>query len=66
MDQAAGAQVQSYNNNSTSPRTSHRSIHIVSNITKEIPRVGDIWIVHFVRSPYHFTRFFIPRIEVLF
>ncbi len=38
----------------------------MSNKTKEIPRVGDIWILHFVRSPNHFTKFFMLGIEVLF
>jgi hypothetical protein len=42
MEQAASAQVQSCSSNSTLARTLHRSIHIVSNRTKEIPRVGDI------------------------
>jgi hypothetical protein len=66
MEQVAGAQVQSYNSNSISPHTSHRSILIVLNTTKEIPRVGNISISHFVKSLDHFTRFFILRIEVLF
>jgi hypothetical protein len=66
MEQVAGAQVQSCNNSSTSPRTSHRSTHIVLNTTKEIPKVGDISISHFARSLDHFTKFFILGIEVLF
>jgi len=66
MEQVVGAQVQSCNSNSTSPRTSHKSTHIVLDTTKEIPRVEDISISHFARSPDHFTRFFILRIEVLF
>jgi hypothetical protein len=66
MEQMAGAQMQSYNGNSTSPHTSHRSIHTVLDTTKEIPKVGNISISHFVKSPDHFTRFCILRIEVLF
>jgi len=42
MEQAAGAQVANCSNSSTSPRTLHRSIHIMSNKTKEISKVGDI------------------------
>jgi hypothetical protein len=38
----------------------------VSDKTKEIPRVGDIWILHFTRFLDHFTIFFMPGIEVLF
>ncbi len=38
----------------------------MSNKTKEIPKVGDIYIPHSTRSPNHFTKFFIPGIEVLF
>jgi hypothetical protein len=38
----------------------------VSNGTKEVLRVGDIWIPYFARSLDHFTKFFIPEIEVLF
>jgi hypothetical protein len=59
IEQATGAQVQNCNSSSTSP-------HIVSNKTKKIPRVGDIWIHHSMRSLDHFTKFFIPGIEVLF
>jgi hypothetical protein len=66
MEQAANAQVQNCNINSTSPRTLHRSNHIVSDKTKENPKVGDIWIPHSRRYFDHFTRFFIPEIEVLF
>jgi hypothetical protein len=35
------------------------------NEAKEVPRVGNIWIPYSVRSLHHFTRFFIPEIEVL-
>ncbi len=35
-------QVQNYSSSSTSPHTSHGSTHIVSDKTKEIPRVQDI------------------------
>jgi hypothetical protein len=66
MEQAVDAQVQNYNNSSTSPCILHGSTHIASNKTKEIFRVGDIWIPHSTRSPNHFTKFFIPGIEVLF
>jgi hypothetical protein len=66
MEQAAGTKVQSYSSNSTSPRTSHKSTHIVSNGAKEVLKVGDIWIPYSIRSPYHFTRFFIFEIEILF
>jgi hypothetical protein len=66
MEQIAAAQVQSCNNSSTAPRTSHRFIHIMLDTTKTILRVGDISISHFARSPDHFTRFFIFGIEVLF
>jgi hypothetical protein len=59
MEQTTGAQVQNCNSSSISP-------HIVSDKTKEIPRVGDIWIHHSTRFPNHFTKFFIPGIEVLF
>jgi len=38
----------------------------VLNRTKEVPRVGDILIPYSVRSPDHFTKFFIPEIEALF
>jgi hypothetical protein len=38
----------------------------VSDGAKEVPRVGDIWIFYSARSLDHFTRFFIPGIEVLF
>jgi PhoPQ-activated pathogenicity-related protein len=38
----------------------------VSNGAKEVPRVGDIWIPYSARSPNYFTRFFIPKIKVLF
>ncbi len=38
----------------------------MSNGAKEDPRVGDIKIPYFARSPNHFTRFFIPGIEILF
>jgi hypothetical protein len=34
--------------------------------TKEIPRVGDIWIPYFIRSPNQFTIFLMFEIEVLF
>ncbi len=34
--------------------------------TKEIPKVGDIWILHSVRSLDDFIIFFMPGIEVLF
>jgi hypothetical protein len=34
--------------------------------TKEIPRVGDIWIPYFTRSPNQFTIFLMFEIEVLF
>ncbi len=53
-------------NSSISLRTSHRSTHIVSNRTKEILRVVDIWIPNFARSHNHFTKFFMPEIENLF
>jgi hypothetical protein len=66
MEQVAGTQVQNCNSNSTSPRTLHRSTHIVSDKTKKIPKAGDIWIPHSTRSPDHFTRFFMFIIEVLF
>jgi hypothetical protein len=66
MKQAANTKVQSCNNSSTSPRTSHKSTHIVSNGAKEVPRVGDIGILYFARSPNHFTKFFILGIKVLF
>jgi len=66
MEQVAGAQMQNCNNGSISPRTLHRSIHIVLDRTKEIPRVGNISIPHSTRSLDHFIRFFILRIEVLF
>jgi hypothetical protein len=42
MEQATNAQMYSCDNSSISPHTSHRSTHIVSNRTKEIPRVGNI------------------------
>jgi len=42
MEQVASAQMQNYNSSSTSPCTSHRFIHIVSDKTKKIPRVVDI------------------------
>jgi hypothetical protein len=42
-DGASGCtQVQNYSNSSISPHTSHGSTHIVSDKTKEIPRVQDI------------------------
>jgi len=44
----------------------HKSTHIVSNGAHEVPRVGDIWILYYARFAYHFTKFFIPKIEVLF
>jgi len=66
MEQIVGTQEQNYNSNSTSLHTSHRSTHIVSDKTKENPRAGDIWVLHFARSPNHFTRFFMPKIEVFF
>jgi len=66
MEEVVGAQVQSCNNNSTSRRTSHRSSHIVLDKTKEIPRVGDILILHFKRSHDHLTKFFILEVEVFF
>jgi hypothetical protein len=65
MEQATSTKVQSCSNSSTSPRILHKSTHIVSNGAKEVPRVGDIWILYFTRSPGHFTRFFIPGIEIL-
>jgi len=66
MEQTTGTKVQSCNSSSTSLRISHKSTHIVSNGTKEIPRVGDIWIPYSTRSLDYFTKFFIPKIEVLF
>ncbi len=33
---------------------------------KEVPGVGNIGIPYSTRSFYHFTNFFIPKIEVLF
>jgi hypothetical protein len=66
MEQAAGAQVQNCNNSSTSLHTLHRSTHIVLKKTKEILKVGDIRIPHFVISPNHFTKIFILGIEVFF
>jgi hypothetical protein len=66
MEQTVSTQVWNCSSSSISPCTSHRSIHIVSDKTKEIPNIGDIWIFHYVRSPNHFTRFFILEIEILF
>jgi hypothetical protein len=66
MEQMAGTKMQSCGKNSTSPHTSHKSTHILLNKTKEVPRVGNIWIPYSSRSPNHFTKFFIPEIEVLF
>jgi len=66
MEQVASTKVQSCSNNSTSPRILHKSTNIVSDGTKEVPRVGDIWIPYFIRSPDHFTKFFIPEIKILF
>ncbi len=66
MEQATGTKVQNCSRNSTSPHTLHRSTHIVLDGAKEVFRVGDIWIPYFTRFVYHFTKFFIPKIEVLF
>jgi hypothetical protein len=66
MEQAAGTKVQSCNSSSTSPRILHKSTYIVSDGAKEVPRVKDVWIPYFARSLDHLTRFFIPKIEVLF
>jgi hypothetical protein len=38
----------------------------VLNRTKGVPRVGDILIPYSIKSPNHFTKFFIPEIEALF
>jgi hypothetical protein len=66
MEQKASTQVQNCSSSCISPHTSHRFIHIVSHKTKEVPRVGDIWIPYSTRSLYHFTKFFMPEIEILF
>lgn len=66
MEQMAGTKMQSCGKNSTSPHTSHKSTHILLNKTKEVPRVGNIWIPYSSRSPNHFTKFFILGIKVLF
>jgi hypothetical protein len=66
MEQVTSRKVQSCSNSSTSPCILHKSTHIMSNGAHEVPRVGDIWVPYSVRSAYHFTRFFIPKIEVLF
>jgi hypothetical protein len=52
--------------NSTSPHTSHKSTHILLDGAKEVLGVEDIGIPYSTRSLYHFTKFFIPKIEVLF
>jgi len=66
MEQVAGAQMQSCNNSSTSPRTLYRSTHIMLDRTKEIPKVGNISILPSTRSLDHFTKLFIFGIEILF
>jgi hypothetical protein len=66
MEQAIGTKVHSCSNNLISFYTSHRSTRIMSDRAKEVPRVGDILIPNSARSPNHFTRFFMPEIEVLF
>jgi len=66
MEQPAGTKMQSYSSSSTSPCILHKSTHIVTDGAKEVPRVGDIWIVYSARSLDHSTRFFIPEIKVLF
>ncbi len=67
MEQAASTKVQSCSSSSsTSPCILHKPTHIVSNGTKEVPRVGDVWVPYSARSLDHFTSFFIPGIEVLF
>jgi hypothetical protein len=66
MEQTTGTKVQSCKSSSTSLHISHKFTHIVSNGAKEVPRVGDIWIPYYAKSLDHFTRFFIPEIEILF
>ncbi len=58
--------VHNYSNSSISFRLLHKSTHIVSDGAKEVPRVGDVWILYSARSFDHFTKFFILGIKVLF
>ncbi len=66
MDQMDGVHLHNSNNSSISPPTLHGDINIIIVRTREVLRVGDIWIPKCTRSPDHFTHFFIPRIEILF
>jgi hypothetical protein len=66
MEQTTSTKVKRCSNSSTSSCILHKSTRIVSNGAKEVPRVGNIWISSSAKSLDHFTRFFIPRIEVLF
>jgi hypothetical protein len=54
------------NINSISQPTLYNDYKFIFLRTKEIPRVGDIWVLHYIKFIDHFTCFFIPSIKTFF
>jgi hypothetical protein len=63
MDQEVDKITNSSSINSISQPTLYNDPRFIFLRTKEIPKVGDIWVLHYVKFIDHFTCFFVPSIK---
>jgi len=66
MDQKVDKITNSSNISSISQPTLYNDSRFIFLRTKEIPKVGDIWVLHYVKFIDHFTCFLIPSIKTFF
>jgi hypothetical protein len=66
MEREDGFQVQDFRNDIILPPTLRRVSTHKSKRKKQVPWIGDVWILFSPISPNHFNKFFIPRVEDLF
>jgi hypothetical protein len=66
MDQEADKSKSGSNISSISQLALYNDYRFIFLRIEKLPKVGDIWVLHYAKSFDHFTYFFIPSIKVLF